>query len=51
MLRILACLVLFAFVDTFENGSRIQGAVWQYSVYQAYKFNQSVENWLRNLRP
>jgi hypothetical protein len=51
MLRIVACLVLFGFVDTFENHGRLQSAAWNYSVHQGYKFNQAIENWLRNWRP
>jgi hypothetical protein len=51
MIRILGCLALLVLVDTFENGSRVQSAAWQYSVRQGHKFSQTVEDWLRHLRP
>jgi hypothetical protein len=51
MLRILACLVLLTFFDRVENGSRLQSAMWEYSVHQGSKFNQGIQNWLRNWRP
>jgi hypothetical protein len=50
MLRIVAALALIALLDTYANGSHLQHIAWNYSVQQAYKFNKTIENWLRHVQ-
>ena len=48
MFRILGCLVLLIFADTLGNESRLQKSLWNYSLAQGYKFNQTIESWLKS---